>query len=964
MANYQTLKAAIQDVIRTNGNNEITGQLLQDSLLAMITSLGANYQYAGIAKMTPTQTDPGTPDQNVFYICSEAGTYTNFGSLVVNDGEVAILKYNGTWSKDTAYAVNVFLKDVQLIRSSGQAVYNTGWSCSVPIAIYPGKTYNVKLFNGSAAAACMCYNALGATLGEFVLQSGTGVFEGTISTNDILSAYPTAAYFRVGGRVQNGYYMRGVDIGEIGAVDKSSNAWVAGFLNVNAITNEGTTTYTLQQAVDAVPAAYRYAARGITFKGTDGAAHFAVFSATISGWQTISNWLDVTDQINNICGKFAAFSEANPINHSGAVGSNASYAHTIPIPIIPGRSYKVSIYYGPSAIAACYCYDKELNPVGEHIFAGQSGIFSATLSTDDLLTEFPSASFFILSGRVDSHPYIDGLSLLDCLSYVTTAILPRLNNLEKELDPEKSELMMKAAEYDAINSYRERQLRQEYQDKVASEGYVGKWYGVQFGEESDPDNVTAINSTGDASLHTSLPIQNKMRRCVTKDNIVQYYLNENNSELKVDGTNANLDGTDGIVMVEIPEFFYKIEEEQINGVRTIRIKISEDAFPDFNFSPKRYTSAYEATINRTTGKLASVCTTNFARQTSEQISVEQSGSYIQGTGLVLGTGKTARRNGHTANAANFRGGTNDSSLDQYEDPTQQNFSRNQLGLPVANINIQEIRNACAENQFGYLYDTQRILYMLIQVEYKTRHIQKATSQGGLGMGATVYPNANGGYAAYEAFFTPKGGISTIPCGVTNVLGNKSGEVYFLLENVPVESTTSGDVVTFTRFANLWVPCMSYRGVEHYYGHIYKVADQVECVTGPTTGYVDGHSGEYAWSLHDVKWWYERNPYLARYCNKAANLLGTWNFACHTMTVSSLLMGKFGHVLHIGTSQKDYLLNYCDCSELDSKEGQRKYITFNGRIVSWNLVGNHFIVAFNTIDGGDKRPSDGTRVEHF
>lgn len=255
--------------------------------------------------------------------------------------------------------------------------------------------------------------------------------------------------------------------------------------------------------------------------------------------------------------------------------------------------------------------------------------------------------------------------------------------------------------------------------------------------------------------------------------------------------------------------------------------------------------------------------------------------------------------------------------------------------------------------------------MLIQTEFKTRNIQKASSQGGLGRGATVYPNANGGYAAFEAFFTPQGGISTIPCGVTNVLGNKSGEVYYLLENVPVESTTDGDVTTFTRFANLWVPCISYRGVEHYYGHIYKVADQVVCVTGNTTGYVDGHSGEYLWSKHDVSWWYEKNPYLAKLGIKnEKNLLGTWNFPCHTMTVSSLLMGKDGHVLHINADGKDYTKNYCDCSELDSKTGEDKYIAFNGRLVSLNLVGNYFIVAYNTFNGGDKRPSDGTRLDHF
>lgn len=102
MANYASLKAAVQEVIKTNGNNEITGALLQQSLLAMINSLGVGYQYAGIA--TP-QTNPGTPDQNVFYIASESGVYSNFGGLTVYDGELAILKYNGTWTKEvTGYS--------------------------------------------------------------------------------------------------------------------------------------------------------------------------------------------------------------------------------------------------------------------------------------------------------------------------------------------------------------------------------------------------------------------------------------------------------------------------------------------------------------------------------------------------------------------------------------------------------------------------------------------------------------------------------------------------------------------------------------------------------------------------------------------------------------------------------------------------------------------------------------------
>lgn len=97
MANYATLKAAIQQIVKTNGDNEITGALLQQSLIAMINSLGGYYQFAGIA--TPS-TNPGTPDQNVFYLAGP-GTYPNFGGLTIQDDNLGALKYNGQWSVET-----------------------------------------------------------------------------------------------------------------------------------------------------------------------------------------------------------------------------------------------------------------------------------------------------------------------------------------------------------------------------------------------------------------------------------------------------------------------------------------------------------------------------------------------------------------------------------------------------------------------------------------------------------------------------------------------------------------------------------------------------------------------------------------------------------------------------------------------------------------------------------------------
>lgn len=97
MAQNNTLKEAIRSAIKENGNNEITGALLQQVLLSMVNSLGVGYMYMGMA--TPA-TNPGTPDQNVFYFATEAGTYSNFGGIVLSGQEFATLYWDGEWHLD------------------------------------------------------------------------------------------------------------------------------------------------------------------------------------------------------------------------------------------------------------------------------------------------------------------------------------------------------------------------------------------------------------------------------------------------------------------------------------------------------------------------------------------------------------------------------------------------------------------------------------------------------------------------------------------------------------------------------------------------------------------------------------------------------------------------------------------------------------------------------------------------
>ena len=156
MADFTALKTAIQNAIKQNGNNEITGEILQGILLSMVNTLGdgaindlvaalaaevtnrqnavgteattrgnadtalggridgvitsinsintklaEGYIYGGIATPSMSMT---APSGKVFYFAVQAGTYTNFGNTVLTQG-LNILKYNGSaWSGEQLVA--------------------------------------------------------------------------------------------------------------------------------------------------------------------------------------------------------------------------------------------------------------------------------------------------------------------------------------------------------------------------------------------------------------------------------------------------------------------------------------------------------------------------------------------------------------------------------------------------------------------------------------------------------------------------------------------------------------------------------------------------------------------------------------------------------------------------------------------------------------------------------------------
>ena len=139
MGNYEELKAAVSSVIKTNGNQEITGQVLQNTLTTLISQVGANATFAGIA--TP-DTAPGTPDQNVFYIAGQSGVYANFGGYKVTKNAVAFNNVSGNW---VATELNILSSDF-----GDSAVYDMAYSGYLPVDL--GHIYSYESGTGHYVA--------------------------------------------------------------------------------------------------------------------------------------------------------------------------------------------------------------------------------------------------------------------------------------------------------------------------------------------------------------------------------------------------------------------------------------------------------------------------------------------------------------------------------------------------------------------------------------------------------------------------------------------------------------------------------------------------------------------------------------------------------------------------------------------------------------------------------------------
>ena len=292
-------------------------------------------------------------------------------------------------------------------------------------------------------------------------------------------------------------------------------------------------------------------------------------------------------------------------------------------------------------------------------------------------------------------------------------------------------------------------------------------YGILIDGNFSTPLVTRV---GNLELHKTLPIHSLMRGCLLLDDgTVNYYLDPNDWSKKADGTAANHTGADGMVMVEIPEY-YTIYRS-IDDIRK-EVRISQRPLPGYQLKPKRYVSAYKATVQRSNNKLASVINTD----------------------------------------ADFRGGNNDATKDA--------LPSTQLGRSASNISLTNFRayarNRAAGTRWNCMtYDIKKSIFWLFAIEYGNLNSQAAVSakdpvngymQGGLGNGVT-----NASSAEWNAF---NGYYPFVPCGASNILGNKSGEVTYTA--VDFEGTGINRNFTVSR----------YRGIESPFGETHDWTDGI------------------------------------------------------------------------------------------------------------------------------------------
>lgn len=203
MGNYEVLKEAIKAVIKENGNNEITGNVLQNVLLTMINSISVGSVFMGQAL---PNTVPSNTDAKSFYIAGRNGTYVNFGGYELENKIVVFLNVSGLWKPVEIWlgekygGFYVSLKNKGLIGINGNITINNAYDLSDLINVVENDTI---IYSGIVGSANHCAIAGYNINKEFVrVLLGNGDFK-----NKIVNIPNDIAYIRISCANLNDYYV-------------------------------------------------------------------------------------------------------------------------------------------------------------------------------------------------------------------------------------------------------------------------------------------------------------------------------------------------------------------------------------------------------------------------------------------------------------------------------------------------------------------------------------------------------------------------------------------------------------------------------------------------------------------------------------------------------------------------------------------------------------------------------------
>nr|DAP77363.1 MAG TPA: GDSL-like Lipase/Acylhydrolase family protein/Beta fold, peptidoglycan hydrolase, HYDROLASE [Caudoviricetes sp.] len=350
MSNYANLKAAIAEVIKTNGNNEITGAIMQSTLLSVVNALSQGAIFAGIA--TPT-TNPGTPDGNVFYIAGQQGTYANFNSTIV--GAKVVIFYNN--------ASNVWV--------------------SIPVAV---PTFDViKAIHGNAL-----------TINGYIYINGGVITSSTRKVTDYLDISNMDTVFL------NSWGSEGTAINY--AFYDANKTFISGVGN-NAINNQDiviqktdfpTGTKYLRMTGDGVVNSTCYVI-AFTVMGMKAYTDTLVAQTVSQIYTALATKVDVNPG-NNLANR-SLFVDGGMVRSDGSITTNSTpgaYAVTGFIPVKENTS--ISINHDPSNVNGYFAlYDENKNPIAgtvtknrtlPYVAGAKYAVFSVLWSWTDIMVNY------------------------------------------------------------------------------------------------------------------------------------------------------------------------------------------------------------------------------------------------------------------------------------------------------------------------------------------------------------------------------------------------------------------------------------------------------------------------------------------------------------------------------------------------------------------------------------------------